>query len=196
LEENITDYIKTITSYLEENNIQYVIVGGLAVNAIGRSRMTMGLDIIIEHKKLNKQGFVKYLSQNGFDITLNDLEGLEEKTHCTFYPNNSSFRIDLKGNYTELEDESINMSIRTRYDGIDVQIDSPINLILYKLKFGSEQDIEDAFAVYAYNKDSLNDEVLMKRSKIIGVEDKIKAFLKEANELIQQETGQMNENSK
>ena len=70
LEENVTDYIRVITSYLEDHNVQYVIVGGLAVNAIGRTRMTMDLDIIIEYKKLNKQDFVQSLSQNGFDITL------------------------------------------------------------------------------------------------------------------------------
>ena len=149
--------------------------------------MTMDLDIIIEHKKLNKQDFVQSLSQNGFDITLSDLEGLEEKSHCTFYPKNSSFRIDLKGNYTELETESIEMSIRTRYDSIDIQIDNPINFILYKLKFGSEQDIEDAYAVYAHNNDSLEDEEIIKRSKIIRVEEEIRNFLEKANEFIKQE---------
>ena len=189
LEENITEYIKRITLYLHENNIPYVIVGGLAVNAIGRSRMTMDLDIIIEHKKLNKQDFVKYLSQNGFDITLTDLEGLAEKTHCTFYPINSPFRIDLKGSYTRLEKESIEMSLLLKYDNIEVQIDNPINLILYKLKFGSEQDIEDAFAVYSHNKDYLKDEELIERSKIIGVENEIIQFLVKANEFIKLEEG-------
>jgi len=187
LEDNITEYIEKITSYLDENNIPYVIVGGLAVNALGRSRMTMDLDIIVEYRKLNRQDFVNHLSQNGFDITLTDLEGLDNNSHCTFYPVNSSFRIDLKGDYSDLEKDSIEMALRLKYDNIDVQIDNPLNLILYKLKFGSEQDIEDAFAVYAHNKDNLKDEELVERSKIIGVDNKIKKFLVEANKFIKQE---------
>ena len=79
------------------------------------------------------------------------------------------------------------MSIRKRYDSIDIQIDNPINFILYKLKFGSEQDIEDAYAVYAHNKDSLEDEEIIKRSKIIRVEEEIRNFLEKANEFIKQE---------
>ncbi len=185
--ENITNYIESIVKYFSENNVPYVIVGGLAVIAIGRARMTMDLDIIIDHTELNRQDFVDSMSQNGFDITLTDLDGLDEKAHCTFYPKNSSFRIDLKGIYSILEKESIEMAIDFTFDEISVKIDNPINLILYKLKLGSEQDYEDALAVYAHNEENFKDEDLRIRAKNIGVENYIEKFLKEVKKYIKAE---------
>lgn len=185
--ENISDYIESLVTYFKENSVPYVIVGGLAVNAIGRARMTMDLDLIINHSKLKKQDFVNSMSNRGFDITLSDLDGLDEQSHCTFYPKNSSFRIELKGNYSRLENESIEMAIDFKFDEVEVKIDNPINMIPYKLKFGSEQDYEDALAVYAHNEDNFTDQDLQLRAKSIGVENLIDKFIEEAKEFIREE---------
>ena len=185
--ENITNYIESITNYFKKEEIPYVIVGGLAVNAIGRARMTMDLDIIIDHTKLDRIDFVDSMIQEGFDITLTDLEGLDSNEHCTFYPKNSAFRIDLKGSYSELERESIEMSIDFTFDEVQVKIDNPINLILYKLKYGSDQDYEDALAVYAHNEEKIQEKVLKKRSKKIGVEKALENFLLEVKKYIKEE---------
>ncbi len=117
---------------------------------LGRARFTMDIEIILDHTKLNREDFVNFLEKNNFDASLSDLEGLDEKSQCTFFYRKGMFRIDIKGVYSDLEKESINMPIEGIYNDIKLKIDNPVNIVLFKHKFGSEQDYEDALAVFIW----------------------------------------------
>ncbi|MHA1990882.1 MAG: hypothetical protein ACW981_07480 [Candidatus Hodarchaeales archaeon] len=50
MENILVKSIAHLCNYLNNNNINYVIVGGISVIAWGRSRTTEGIDIIIDHE--------------------------------------------------------------------------------------------------------------------------------------------------
>jgi hypothetical protein len=94
------------------------------------------------------------------------------------------FRIDMKGMYSQAEKESIEMALESVFNNVKVQINHPINIILYKLLFGSEQDYEDALAVYVRMKDFIDHDHLKKKAIQMELSSQLAEFLEIANELI------------
>ncbi|TET81507.1 MAG: hypothetical protein E3J43_00655 [Candidatus Heimdallarchaeota archaeon] len=183
----ISESLKRLVKYFDENNIPYVVVGGVSVFVLGRSRMTMDVDIILDHTKLNREEFVNYLRKNNFDASLDDFIGFDEESHCTFFYKTGMFRIDVKGIYSSLDQESIERAIVGIYNDIKLKISNPVDLILFKLKFGSEQDYEDALAVYIRNKERIDHNFLTKKALKMEIKDELDSFLKRITTFLEKE---------
>lgn len=183
----ISESLKRLVKYFDENNIPYVVVGGVSVFVLGRSRMTMDVDIILDHTKLNREEFVNYLRKNNFDASLDDFIGFDEESHCTFFYKTGMFRIDVKGIYSSLDQESIERAIVGIYNDIKLKISDPVDLILFKLKFGSEQDYEDALAVYIRNKERIDHNFLTKKALKMEIKDELDSFLKRITTFLEKE---------
>ena len=67
------------------------------------------------------------------------------------------------------------------FQGFDVKFDNPINLVAFKLYFGSEQDFEDALAVYVRNKNIIDLEKLRQLCSELNVSDLLNEMLDELN---------------
>lgn len=50
----ISESLRRLVKYFEMNKIPHVVVGGVSVFVLGRSRFTMDVDIILDHTKLDK----------------------------------------------------------------------------------------------------------------------------------------------
>ena len=183
----ISESLKKLVKYFMQNNIPYVVVGGVSVFVLGRSRFTMDVDIILDHTKLDRENFVTYLIENNFDASINDFEGFDEKTHCTFFYKTGMFRIDLKGVYSDLDAESIRMAVNGIYNGLEFKINNPANLILFKLKFGSEQDYEDALSVYIRHKEKIDHKFLEDKAVKMQIKSNLDMFLKEVRDFLKRE---------
>jgi len=184
----ISNSLRRLVKYFNSNSIPYVIVGGVAVIVTGRTRMTSDIDIILDHEKIQREGFVKYLNDEGFDANLSDFEGFDEKGHCSIFFKKGMFRIDIKGAYSNLDKESIEMAIEEIFNDIPLKINHPINTILFKLKFGSEQDYEDALAVFIRNREQIDLEFLGKKAIQMRLKDKLDAFLNQIFEFLDKES--------
>ncbi len=57
--------LKNLLDILSMSNVQYLIVGGIAVELCGYARATFDLDIIIDHEPGNVQGFLKAVQAFG-----------------------------------------------------------------------------------------------------------------------------------
>ena len=183
----ISESLRRLVKYFDSRKIPYVVVGGVSVFVLGRSRLTMDIDIILDHTKLDRNDFVTHLKNQNFDISLADLEGFDLKEHCTIFYKTGMFRIDLKGVYTPSEKESIDMAIDGVYNNIQIKINHPINVILYKLKFGSEQDYEDALAVFIRNKERIDIELLEKKASKMKIMEELDSFLKGIKDFLEKE---------
>ncbi|MHA1420396.1 MAG: nucleotidyltransferase [Candidatus Heimdallarchaeaceae archaeon] len=183
----ISESLKRLVKYFEMNKIPYVVVGGVSVFVLGRSRFTMDVDIILDHTKLDTENFVTYLKENNFDASVNDFEGFDEKTHCSFFFKTGMFRMDIKGVYSDLDAESISMAINGIYNGIKIKINNPANLILFKLKFGSEQDYEDAISVYIRHKEKIDLKFLKEKAQKMQISSNLDSFLEEIRAFLEKE---------
>jgi hypothetical protein len=167
----IEEIIFLIADYFSQKSVEYVIIGGIAVIAWGRPRTTQDIDIIVSHKDLDVQDFANFFRSNDFFV---DAEGLRsafaERAHATILDKQSLLRIDLKGAYSASEQDSLTHRRKQQFHDHFIFIDSPENLIAHKLLFGSEQDFQDALAVFARTEEILDTERLNKMISSLGVE--------------------------
>ena len=166
----IIDFVK----YFNDNDIPYVLIGGLAVNIWGRIRTTMDADFIINHSRLNLEHFIDYLQKKKYEISFQEMKtGINEKTNITIW--SGIFRVDLKGLYDSFAKKSIEMAHNINLFDLEVKVDSPELLIISKLCYGSEQDFKDAASVYLRLKDQkrFKEELLEKTSESLNIGDRL-----------------------
>lgn len=175
---SLINALKLISAYLTDKKIPYVIVGGISVIAWGRSRTTDDIDIILDHRKLNVTDFVSYLTENNFFADLEDFQGFNSQDHCTIFFKDGLFRIDIIGIYNQDNQISIDRAILIDFFGIKIRIDNPESLIAHKLLFGSDQDIEDAYAILVRLDNKINKDSLLWYAERLQVSNKLKKLLK------------------
>lgn len=172
----LEDVAKDIARILEELDIDYVIVGGIAVSGWGNVRTTRDVDIIMALREEDIDELVEALIEKNFSVTKRDIkEALKEKSHFTVFDKLSDYHIDAKGVYGEKEQRSIRTRKVVDLGGVNIYIASPEDTIANKLVFGSEQDMKDAEGIYVRQLESLDMEYLEEICRDMGVyEDFIK----------------------
>ncbi len=143
------DILKIVCGFLDRESINYVIVGGLAVIFHGLPRTTMDIDIILQIGEEQMSKFVKFLKENGFFASREDMKAaFKEKTHCTVEDKESMIRLDIKGIYNEMDQRTFGKRTDFVHKGTKIYLASAEDTIANKLVFGSEQDIRDAESIY------------------------------------------------
>jgi hypothetical protein len=166
----LEEMLREIVEILNKTNINYVIVGGIAVSSWGNVRTTRDVDIILLLNEENLKKLVKVLKDSNFLITEEDIRiAIKEKSHFTIFDKLSIYHIDAKGVYGIKESESLRNKRKISLDGLDCWIASPEDTIANKLLFGREQDIKDAEGIYVRQLKRLDMELLEKRCKELGV---------------------------
>lgn len=161
---------KETARILEEQGIEYVIVGGIAVAGWGNIRTTRDVDVIIALGADNVKKLVRAFGERGFSVSENDvLDALREKTHFTIFDERSEYHIHAKGVYGEKERRTLKTRKKVNLSGIDMYIASPEDIIANKLVFGSEQDLKDAEGIYIRQLGELDLEYLGRICREMGV---------------------------
>lgn len=138
----VDEIIKLVCSFLNDNEIDYVIVGGFAVIFYGNPRATMDIDFIIQLTDKDIPMLIKFLQENGFYADECDIHvALKEKSHFTTEDKETMFRLDIKGVYNEMDERTLRNKRRVELFNIPIYIASPGDTIVNKLLFGSERDI-------------------------------------------------------
>ena len=175
-----------------EVNLEIPLRRAIAILGPRRCGKTYYLYFLI--KKLLKKGikkqrilYINFEDPKLIDASLDDFIGFDEESHCTFFYKTGMFRIDVKGIYSSLDHESIERAIVGIYNDIKLKISNPVDLILFKLKFGSEQDYEDALAVYIRNKERIDHNFLKKKALKMEIKDELDSFLKRIATFLEKE---------
>lgn len=177
MENSFEGFVKRTISSLNESGIDYVIVGGFAAVIYSRSRLTMDIDVIINILPVERDLIEKLVSsfdKKELDVLYSEIiTALEEKGHFSVFDKNSPFRIDMKSTFTELDRIALKNKRKLRIFDLETWIEDPCDLIIAKLIYGSQQDIEDVVSVLLDLKEELNFEYLYKRAKEEGVYDQL-----------------------
>ena len=166
----IEEILKLVCGFLNEEKVEYVVVGGLAVLFYGIPRTTMDIDIIIAMNMDETKRFAEFLNENDFFADEEDIKtAFEEKSHATIEDKTSMARLDIKGIYGE--NDRITLERRSKVSSADFAffVASPEDTIANKLLFGSEQDVKDAEGIYVRQFDDLDMAYLEKRCKKLEV---------------------------
>jgi len=128
---------------LEENNVEYMIVGGYAVAFYGYPRFTKDIDIFFQCDPKNIKKLKNALYSFGFDkASLPDNIFTEEGNIIKF--GIEPVRIDLLNKIDGVLFENIkSRTVRGRYGAVKVSFISKEDLITNKKASGRAQDIAD-----------------------------------------------------
>jgi len=148
---NIEEIMRDFIRILNLLDMDYVIVGGMAVNCWGNIRTTRDIDVIVDLKDTEK--FVRF-----------DEEYL--------------YHIDVKGAYSKKERESLKNKKEVKIDDFAIYVSSPEDTIANKLLYGSEQDIKDAESIYVRQKEKMDFSYLEKRCRELNVYEEYKEMVK------------------
>ncbi len=170
----IEEILKLVCGFLNENDMDYVIVGGFAVLFYGNPRTTMDIDYVIQLSDEDIPVLIKFLQENGFFADEYDMRAaLKEKSHCTVEDKETMFRLDIKGVYSEMDERALRNKRKIKFNDTAVYLASPEDTIANKLLFGREQDLEDALGIYVRQYDALDMDYLESICKKIGVSDSL-----------------------
>lgn len=183
MEEKTTheEFVKKLTSALNNCGIEYMLIGGVAAIYYGRPRTTLDCDIVISLQQDGIKDFCACLKKNGFRIREQDiLMAFKEKSHFNAYLDNLSvFRADFSWkDSSNLNIQGFAHSKEETLFGVRVRMERPEDIIIAKLVYGSPQDIDDAKAILLRQK-QLGKSYLLKRADEEGVRKELEALLKE-----------------
>ncbi len=180
------EILEAVCSYLNEEGIDYVLVGGIAVIAYGNPRTTVDVDIIVRLNKDKIEEFTEFLQTEGFFADPRDLQkALQEKSHFTAELKNTLFRVDIKGIYNECDRRTMNNKKKIEFEGITMFVASPEDTIAHKLLYGSEQDLSDAEGIYVRQLKTLDHAYLMDVCKKMRVQDDLQKMQNDLTDILE-----------
>ena len=128
---------------LEENNVEYLVVGGYAVAFYGYPRFTKDIDIFYNLEKGNINRIKSSLIAFGFPEEALPDELFTEKGNIIKF-GIEPVRIDLLNEIDGVRfDEIVNEKVRGRYGKVEISFISRKDLIANKRASGRIQDLAD-----------------------------------------------------
>jgi hypothetical protein len=136
----------------------------------------------VDHNVLDIEHFVEYLQKNHFFAEIDDFAGFKEQGHCTVLEKESFVRVDFVGKYDLDKEITLKEAKEVEFRGMKLLVDSPECLIVHKIKFGADFDIEDAISVMVRLNTKINTQKLLEHARRLGVKTKLKEIINKIKE--------------
>jgi hypothetical protein len=149
------DFCRFAFSFLENRHTRFLVVGGLAVVAVGEPRTTADADAIVFLSQAEAEALIRAAAEAGFEIR-EDVERERLATTGTLRFRRGRFQIDLITASLPFEDAAYGRASFHRLFGIRLPFPSPEDLILLKVLAGREKDMLDAAGVVRRHGDRLD----------------------------------------
>lgn len=179
--DEIEPVLKKFVMAMSRLDIPYVIVGGFAVAGWGRYRATQDVDVIMRLREADVPGLVKVLREEGFGIKAEDvIDALHRKAHFSIFNSDSIYHVDAKGAYGKNESRTLQGRVMINIRDYKIPISGLEDTIVNKLRFGREQDLEDALAILIRNKNVLKMAALQALCNEEGLLKDLRALIRKA----------------
>lgn len=132
--------------FLERERVRYLVIGGLAVMAVGEPRTTADADVIAFLTASEAESLITKASHAGFELR-EDVERERLATTGTLRFRRGPFQIDLITASLPFEEVAFGRAHYHKLFGICLPFSSPEDLILFKVLAGRDKDVFDAIGV-------------------------------------------------
>jgi len=146
---------KKIVTFLNSNDYEYLIIGGIAAGTLGEPRVTGNVDVDITLAQKDISDFLDKARKAGFKVSKEKCLRTAKQTG-TFQINYGDFHIDFIIASTDLERQAFDRRKPIKLYGIKAFFPTPEDLILFKIIPGRKQDLLDAEKVVLRHKEKLN----------------------------------------
>lgn len=173
----LDEMVVEFTEILDEEDVDYVIIAGYVAILAGRSRATEDIDVIVQELSENRTDRLASRFQDaGYWGVAEDLDHMYDRLTSDI-----ATRVAERGTATpnfeigfpqdKYDRASLENALTVRVSGHELSI-GPLELqVAYKLRLGSQKDVEDALHLYHVFGDALNREALEQYVTDLGVEE-------------------------
>ena len=142
-------------TFLDEQRVRYLVIGGLAVVAVGEPRTTADADAIVFLSASEAETLIRRAANNGFELDP-AVEQQRLETTGTLRFRRGKFQIDLITASLPFEEAAFRRASRHELFGVSLPFPSPEDLILFKVLAGRDKDMLDAIGVVRRHCDRLD----------------------------------------
>ena len=166
--------LKELCLFLEEQGIEYMLIGGLAIGIWGEPRATVDIDFLVAIGLDDFDTLKHKLIESGKFVFIHDKPMVFGK--ITFLRatirSNTDISVDFLFADDEFKNESLQRKEIVKVNDFLLNISSPEDLIILKLLSGREQDRLDAEKIIKIQKENLDMEYMKKWVQQLGIEFK------------------------
>lgn len=140
---SILEATAEVTSYLDERQVPYAIIGGMAVQYWGEARQTGDVDVVVLVPTEETPGFVEAAVQR-FKPRIQDAVGFALANRVLLIYASSGTPVDISLGIPGYEEEAVGRAVSVDLPrGRAIRIISAEDLIIHKCIAGRPRDIED-----------------------------------------------------
>jgi hypothetical protein len=152
---SLADAYKKIVTFLNSDNYDYLIIGGIAAGTLGEPRVTADVDVDIAINKEDVPEFLDKVIKAGFTVPVKKCLKSAEQVGV-FQISFGDYHIDFIIASTDLETQACKRHKVIQLHGVKAFFPSPEDLILLKIVPGREKDLLDARSVVLRHKGKLD----------------------------------------
>lgn len=136
--------LESICLLLKENDVEGMIIGGLAVSLIGRPRYTNDIDLVVLDLDDRLPEFISRLKKLGIEPRIEGVEAFALKSRVLLMRHKESgINIDISMGILPFEIDAVARRHIKFYSGLEIVLPAPEDLIIFKSVAQRPQDIED-----------------------------------------------------
>ena len=137
------------------------------------------IDLLIYLKDEDIGKMAEFCRKNKLAADEEEIKGaFRAKSHVTIFDDESSYRLDIKGVYDELDKLTFSRRKKVNFRDLVLFVNTPEDSILAKLVYGSQQDLNDAKTMLLRQKGKLDMGYLKKEAKHFHVSGALSVLLK------------------
>lgn len=180
--------IRKVAERLDEDKIPYMIIGGQAVLAYGRPRLTRDIDITLG---IDTDGFAlieKACRKLGLKMLPREAEDFAGETNVLPVEEpKSRIRVDFVFSFSEYERQALKRTTQITIDDYPVKFASCEDVIIHKMVAGRAVDLEDVKSMVAKNRVSLDLKYVKRWLAQFAADSEQRDILKDFNDLLKHE---------
>ena len=129
--ESLPEVFRKITAFLNKEQYDYLLIGGIAVGALGDPRMTQDIDFCLFVSKAQIKNLLKKAKDEGFGFQEKEVSSRIRETG-TFQIRCGSYHIDFLIASTDFEKTALRRRQRLKVYGTEAYFPTAEDMILFK----------------------------------------------------------------
>lgn len=164
-------HLKELCLFLQDQGIEYMLVGGLAVSIWAEPRATVDIDFLVSTSLKEFDSLRRKLHESERFIFIHETPMIFGKISFlrATLKSNTDISVDFLFADNNFKKEALKRKQTVNFGNISINIPTPEDLIILKFLSGREQDRLDAKKIIKIQKGNLDMEYLKKWSKEFGI---------------------------
>ena len=146
--------LESVCRLLQQDDVEGMIIGGLAASLLGRPRFTNDIDLIILDLDDRIPDFIHKLKNFGIEPRISDVEQFAAESRMLLLRHaESGINIDISMGILPFEREAVERRQVESTHGLEIALPTPEDLIVFKSISQRQVDLEDIKAILARHQD-------------------------------------------